>query len=402
MRVRRIGDLFTIAKGKKYEETQANDANEMVRYIQIEDLRNDNNIKMVNKIDNGVYVTSNDVLIAWDGANAGTIGYNLTGIIGSTLAVLRPRDSNNYIPYIAKFLRSKSLFLRENCTGATIPHIQKKVLEDIEVPLPSFEQQKEIAYILDKAQTLIDKRQDAISKIDELILAVFWDMFGDPIKNDYSFCKKKLPDFVSKDKYAIKRGPFGGALKKDMFVKNGYLVYEQYHAINDEFTMARYFIDGDKFEELKAFEVFPGDLIVSCSGVTLGRIAEVPRDAKKGIINQALLKITLDQNIMNNTFFKYLFRHEGIQNILFGVSRGSGIPNFPPMEQVKDIDFITPPIELQRKFAIIVSKIEVQKKSYYQSLQHLESNFQALLQKAFKGELKVKDGVVTDERFAVI
>lgn len=129
MRVRRVGDLFTIAKGKKYEGIQGIDANEMVRYIQIEDLRNDKNIKWVSRIDNGVYVTSNDILIAWDGANAGTIGYNLTGIIGSTLAVLRPRDSNNYIPYIAMFLRSKSSFLRENCTGATIPHIQKKVLE---------------------------------------------------------------------------------------------------------------------------------------------------------------------------------------------------------------------------------------------------------------------------------
>lgn len=187
MRVRRIGDLFTIAKGKKYEDTQANAANEMVRYIQIEDLRNDNNIKMVNKIDNGVYVTSNDVLIAWDGANAGTVGYNLTGIIGSTLAVLRPRDSDNYIPYIAMFLRSKSSYLRDNCTGATIPHIHKKVLEDIEVPLPSYDRQKEIAYLLDKAQALIDKRKQAIAKFDELVQAVFLDMFGDPTINQMGY-----------------------------------------------------------------------------------------------------------------------------------------------------------------------------------------------------------------------
>jgi len=56
------------------------------------------------------------------------------------------------------------------------------------------------------------------------------------------------------------------------------------------------------------FKVLPGDLIISCSGVTLGRIAEVPQGAKAGIINQALLKLTLDQSIMMNTFFINQFR----------------------------------------------------------------------------------------------
>lgn len=182
-----IGNLFTISKGKKYEGNEVNEDDEMVQYIQIEDLRNDNNIKMVNKINSGVYVTPNDVLIAWDGANAGTVGYNLTGIIGSTLAVLRPRDKNNYVPYIAMFLQSKSSYIRENCTGATIPHVQKKVLQDIEVPLPSLEQQKRIVTILNKAQTIINKRKEAIAKLDELAQAVFLDMFGDPVKNSFNY-----------------------------------------------------------------------------------------------------------------------------------------------------------------------------------------------------------------------
>lgn len=69
--------------------------------------------------------------------------------------------------------------------------------------------------------------------------------------------------------------------------------------------MERYFIDEKKFEELKAFEVKPKDLIISCSGVTLGRIAEIPLNAPKGIINQALLKLTLDSNKMNNTFLSF-------------------------------------------------------------------------------------------------
>lgn len=205
--------------------------------------------------------------------------------------------------------------------------------------------------------------------------------------NKSNWLSYTLPDFVKSEKYAIKRGPFGGALKKEIFVKEGYLVYEQYHAINDDFSMARYFITKEKYEELIAFAVRPGDLIVSCSGVTLGRIAEIPPDAKEGIINQALLKITLDNKIMNNTFFKFIFKNEKLQNILFGFSRGSGIPNFPPMSTVKSINFICPPIDIQNKFAEIVEQVEKHKEQMQNSLTEMENLFNSIMQKSFKGEL---------------
>ena len=87
------------------------------------------------------------------------------------------------------------------------------------------------------------------------------------------------------------RGPFGGALKKDCFIEDGYAVYEQQHAIYNQFEDIRYFIDEDKFNELKRFKLNAGDLIMSCSG-TMGKIAIVPENIKVGVINQALLKLT--------------------------------------------------------------------------------------------------------------
>ncbi|MEC5271513.1 restriction endonuclease subunit S domain-containing protein [Caldifermentibacillus hisashii] len=221
------------------------------------------------------------------------------------------------------------------------------------------------------------------------------EMFGDPITNPKNWVKLTLPEFSSKDKYSIKRGPLGGALKKEIFVKEGYLVYEQYHAINDDFSMERYFIDEKKFEELKAFEVKPKDLIISCSGVTLGRIAEIPLNAPKGIINQALLKLTLDSNKMNNTFFKFLFRHPNIQDILFGFSRGSGIPNFPPMSEVKSIEFICPPIELQNDFEKKVNIILQKKTAFEKGLNKVEYFFSSIMQQSFKGELFTKEKVTS-------
>ncbi|WP_346207188.1 restriction endonuclease subunit S [Caldifermentibacillus hisashii] len=390
----KLKEIFEIKKGKKVEPVDESCPNK-VRYIQIEDLRDDRSVKYCFPDDNYVYANSESIIIAWDGANAGTVSYGLEGAIGSTLAVLEAKTKDIYIPFVGKFLQSKFQYLRDTCTGATIPHISRKALENLLIPMPSFEEQVFISKILDKAQSLVETRKAQIESLDQLTQSVFLEMFGDPITNPKNWVKLTLPEFSSKDKYSIKRGPFGGALKKEIFVKEGYLVYEQYHAINDDFSMERYFIDEKKFEELKAFEVKPKDLIISCSGVTLGRIAEIPLNAPKGIINQALLKLTLDSNKMNNTFFKFLFRHPNIQDILFGFSRGSGIPNFPPMSEVKSIEFICPPIELQNDFEKKVNIILQKKTAFEKGLNKVEYFFSSIMQQSFKGELFTKEKVTS-------
>ena len=149
---------------------------------------------------------------------------------------------------------------------------------------------------------IIQRRKNQSRLLDVVVQARFVEMFGSV--HDGRFEMKTLPEIVMKERNAIKRGPFGGSLKKQDFVEEGYLVYEQKHAIHEDFEYEKYYITKKKYEDMIAFKVIPGDLIVSCSG-TLGRIAEVPNNAPEGIINQALLKLSLDQTIMKNKFFVY-------------------------------------------------------------------------------------------------
>jgi len=380
-----LGELFKISKGKKAVESKI-ETN--LRYIQIGDLRNDNDIKYTTDSSSNVLCTREDILIAWDGANAGTVGYNLEGVIGSTIAKLTPKKETISVDFIGRFLQSKSAFLRENCTGATIPHLSRTVLENIKIPLPPLEQQKKIAAILDAADEYRQKTKALIAKYDELTQSLFLDMFGDPVKNEKRWEVKTIEQLVKDNKNSIKRGPFGGALKKEIFVSDGYLVYEQFHALNNDFSMARYFIDERKFQELKGFEVEPKDIIISCSGVYLGKLAIVPNNARKGIINQALLKVTLNEEKMKNNFFVFLFSHKNFREKYFDANRGAGIPNFPPMSEFKKFPFISPPIILQNQFTAHVQEIEVQKAQAQASLEKAEELFNSLLQRAFKGELE--------------
>lgn len=81
------------------------------------------------------------------------------------------------------------------------------------------------------------------------------------------------------------RGPFGSALKRGDMKEDGIPVYEQQHAIYNSREF-RYYIDEQKFNEMKRFQVRKDDLIISCSG-TVGKVSIIKDDDPNGIISQA-------------------------------------------------------------------------------------------------------------------
>ncbi|WP_445738638.1 restriction endonuclease subunit S [Mariniflexile sp.] len=181
-------------------------------------------------------------------------------------------------------------------------------------------------------------------------------------KNISLSTKKKVnPIDISNSKHEIKtlqdvaefkRGPFGGSLKKEIFVESGFKVYEQQHAIKNDFSLGRYFINEEKFNEMKGFELLPNDIIMSCSG-TIGKIAIFPPQGEKGIINQALLRLRPLNNI-STPFLKILL--EGITNSFVENSHGAGLQNVASVSVLKDIKIPLPPIDIQQK---IVLEIEI-------------------------------------------
>jgi len=303
--------------------------------------------------------------------------------------VLTKEDNNLDLKYVHYYLKSNMRLLENGFKGVGLKHISKKYVSNIKIPIQSLENQKKISIFLTKTEELIQKRQESIELLDDLIESTFLNMFGDPLLNPKGWETNTITEIVKKEKNSIKRGPFGGALKKEIFVESGYLVYEQFHALNNDFSMARYFINKEKFDELKGFEVKSGDIIISCSGVYLGKLAIVPPNAKQGIINQALLKVSLDEKKINNILFTHIFTNRNFKNKYFGSNRGAGVPNFPPMKDFKKFLFITPPINLQIKFIERIRRIEQIKTIYKKSLKELNQFFNSTAQKAFKGELNL-------------
>ncbi|EOX4938272.1 restriction endonuclease subunit S [Vibrio alginolyticus] len=152
----------------------------------------------------------------------------------------------------------------------------------------------------------------------------------------------------------FRRGPFGGNLKKSCFVDEGYAVYEQYAPINDDCEQFRYFITQDKFDELKGFQVHEGDFLISCSG-TMGRITCVPKGAPIGVINQALLRIRLQDNYIDSNYFLRLFKSPLIQQQVLNKSVGGAIQNLAAVKALKEIRLPIAPLPEQKR---IVEKLD--------------------------------------------
>ena len=190
---------------------------------------------------------------------------------------------------------------------------------------------------------------------------------------------------------AFKRGPFGSALTKAIFVDKGFKVYEQYCPINDDCSFARYYITPEKFEELQAFEVKAGDYLISCSGVTLGRITRVPEKFERGIINQALLRVRINESVINHRYFLHLFRSALFQKAIFDNSTGSAIPNVKGVKELKAMAIPLPPLAEQTRIVAKVDRrlsvVEELEAVVSANLQRATRLRQSILQKAFTGDL---------------
>ena len=154
-----------------------------------------------------------------------------------------------------------------------------------------------------------------------------------------------------------KKGPFGSSITKAMFVPDtpdAVKIYEQKNAINKDATLGNYFISAEKYESLKGFEVFPNDIIVSCAG-TIGETYVLPTGMRKGIINQALMKISLyDLGIID--FYLMYFDFQ-LKSAAQEQGHGIALKNIPPFDVLKKYLFPIPPIQEQQRIIAAVNNL---------------------------------------------
>ena len=339
------------------------------------------------------------------------------GSIGKVAITDRKVAFNQQINVVSPlFCLSKYLFavmqsvyfttsMKERAGGTATPIINRGLWDSLCIPLPPLAEQKRIVAKIEELLPYIDRYAASYERLEQVNTEFPEDMkksvlqyaiqgklveqrpeegTGEElyqqiqtekqrlIKEGKIKKEKPLPEIAEDEKpYDIpdnwtwvrfgdlgsyKKGPFGSAITKSMFVPKGngaIKVYEQKNAIQKDATLGDYYIRRDYFEsKMKGFEVFPGDIIVSCAG-TIGETYVMPDKFEQGIINQALMRMKIFEPLYIPyflTFFDFVLK----KNARSG-SKGSAIKNIPPFEILKNYLVPIPPLAEQKR---IVAKLE--------------------------------------------
>lgn len=205
----------------------------------------------------------------------------------------------------------------------------------------------------------------------------------------------QFPDWEEKtfnDVADYKKGPFGSALKKEIFVPKSndtVKVYEQQNAISKDWKLERYFVTNEYFQsKMKSFAVSGGDIIVSCAG-TIGEMYELPHDAEEGIINQALMRVRIKKSVINSMIFRCVFDKmistEGVK-----ISNGSALKNIPPFADMKKQSVFVPSLPEQQKIAEFLSTIDTVIEKQKETVSAWEERKKGVMQKLFSQEVRFK------------
>ncbi|WP_313263082.1 restriction endonuclease subunit S [Stutzerimonas kunmingensis] len=280
--------------------------------------------------------------------------------------------------YLMRFLESKADFLDEQGKGATVKGITLDVLRGMEIPLPPLAEQKRIAAILDKADAIRRKRQQAIQLADDFLRAVFLDMFGDPVTNPKGWDSCKFEDLTSLVTYGLTVRPQyheeGIPLISAREIRTGELDFESCPKISrSDFDML-----SDKGRPKK------DDILFSKTG-SIGHCAIVRADLDFAVTQNAA-RIVPNKEVCDPIFLLAFMRTNYFYDLANKEAKGNAVKDLQ-LGIMKDFPMYIPPVSLQKKFVDVYSKASVLSEKVSGGSILLNSNFGALSQRAFSGQL---------------
>lgn len=262
--------------------------------------------------------------------------------------------------------------------GATFKEVSKAIVARIEIPLPPLAQQKRIAAILDKADAIKRKREQAIAKLDQLAQSIFVEMFGDIESNSKKLSKVTLKDVCLRVTDGTHQSP---KWQSDgvpfLFISN---------IVNGEIVLkTNKYISNTTYDELtNRCRIEVGDVLYTTVG-TYGNVAIV-RTTEKFCFQRHIAHIKPDQNIVNSVFLSAMLYSNCVKRQADRIAKGIAQKTVNLGDICKFIIFC-PSIALQEQFATRISKLEKLKASNIAALEKHNQLFASLQNQAFTGQL---------------
>jgi type I restriction enzyme, S subunit len=269
--------------------------------------------------------------------------------------------------------------------ATTVAIVSKSKFEKLEIPVPPLEEQKRIAEILDRTQSLISKRKEAIAKLDTLTQSIFLEMFGDPVTNSF-----KLP-FLPLENVVSESFQNGAYFPKEAYCIEGGVemihMSDAFEGIVKRGNLKR--VDCSK-QDIQRYKISDRDLIVARRSLNYkGSVKPclIPLSTEPLIFESSLIRITPNpEKAIVIYLFYYILNPRVRERFIFPFVTKSTISGINQGNLAKVLVMI-PPINLQKEFAQRVEAVEKLKATHRASLSQLQALFASLQHRAFRGEL---------------
>lgn len=367
-------------KGKKPSQvTDSPTENCKIPYVTIEAFESGQAKQWGMNSGNEIMTRKGELLIVWDGSRFGLVGKSIGGILGSTLAVIRPKTiiETNYLYYL---LQSKYEVLRTVKRGSGIPHLDGQHLNNLLIPIPPPSEQRRIVEILDQADALRKKRAEAGAKATRILPALFYKMFGDPATNPMGWpviIGKKMFDKIG---YGVGSPP---PFSKDgiPFLRAGNIKPSGIKRENLVFFEAKY------ASSIARSRVSTGDVIIVRRGAYTGDCAVIPEEYDGAYVGYDLICQPNEET--NPHWFAAAWNYPTVWQRIENIRKRAAQQGLNK-EQIESFSLPRPPRDKQDIFASRVRSLSEYSNKQEKIVWKLETLFQTLLHRAFSGDLTAK------------
>ena len=287
-----------------------------------------------------------------------------------------------YMPYLYYFMEDYIDESRKQAIGGVIKYIKLANLTDALIELPSVDEQKSIVEILKKVKGILDKRNDEIRELDNLIKARFVEMFGDPATNPYNWDKVNISEVVG-DK--VSNGFFA---KRDDYADDGnvsvmgvaYIVNRMYSQWQD---LPR---TNGTDKDIEKFEVKYGDMLFCRSSLVaegIGKASIVPEDVPQNTLFEChVIRLPLDLSKCVPEYMQVFSTMEYFRQQIIAQSKTATMTTIG-QDGILKADILLPPMSKQREFYAFVHQVNKSKVAVQKALDETQILFDSLMQKYF-------------------
>ncbi len=378
-----LGALCLFQNGRAFKPTEWSDTGTPI--IRIQNLNDPT--KPFNyhrgEVDKKFHVNDGDLLFSWSGTPGTSFGAFFWNrgfaFLNQHIFRVNVNSSNcdkNYLKYALNTKLNEIIGLSHG--GVGLKHITKGTLEAVTIPLPSLAEQKRIADILDKADTLREKRKQAIEKLDGLLQSVFLDMFGDPVTNPKRWDIKTIEEVTTK--------VTDGTHKTPRYTESGieFLSAKDIKAGKIIWNSGKYISISEHHQLVRRCNPEKGDLLLAKSG-SLGDAAIIDKDHEFSLF-ESLCLIKYDREQVNAEYLHSALRSVSLQQELLKSNKGIAIKHLHLID-IKKLRLPIPPSHFQEEWKIKTIQINALLNKQRREYEVMNSLFSSLQQRAFRGDL---------------